>query len=469
MLFSSTTFLYGFLTILIALYYPIKNIKIKNILLLIFSLIFYSWGEPKYIFLMISTVFAAYIFGILIDKNRENKKSKIYMILCITIILLVLFIFKYLDFSINILNIFKRKDIDLFNLSLPIGISFYSFQILSYIIDLYRDKVKLQKNYMNLLLYVSFFPQLIAGPIVRYETIEEEINNRSVTLQDFINGFKRLIIGLSKKVLIANNVAVFCDYVYSNSLTGVGSSILWVAAICYTLQIYFDFSGYSDMAIGLGKMFGFNFLENFDYPYTATSITNFWRKWHISLSSFFRDYIYIPLGGNRVKKLKHIRNILIVWGLTGLWHGANYNYIFWGLYYGILLICEKFLLEKILNKIPNFGKHIYSLFLIIIGWVIFRIEDIEILGIVLFNMFSFKKSNWINLFKENALLLNTLPYIVIGIIFSFPIYKKFKEIVDKSDSFILVLIEDLILGILFGLSIMYLVSNQYNPFIYFKF
>ena len=469
MLFSSTTFLFAFLTILIVLYYPIKNIKIKNIILLIFSLIFYSWGEPKYIVLMILTVFVAYVFGILIDKNRNNKKSKIYMILSITFILSALFIFKYLDFSINIINIFKRKDIELFNLALPIGISFYSFQILSYVIDLYRDKVKVQKNYLNLLLYVSFFPQLIAGPIVRYETIEEEINNRKVTLQDFINGFKRLIIGLAKKVLIANNVAVFCDYIYNNSITDIGSSILWLAAICYALQIYFDFSGYSDMAIGLGKMFGFNFLENFDYPYTATSITNFWRKWHISLSSFFRDYVYIPLGGNRVNKFKRIRNILIVWGLTGLWHGANYNYIFWGLYYGIILICEKFLLEKILNKMPNLFKHIYSLFLIIIGWVIFRIEDIGVLGNVLFNMFAFKKSNWISLFKGNALLLNTLPYIGIGIIFSFPIYKKFKKIVDKSDSFVLTLIEDFILGILFGLSIMCLVSNQYNPFIYFKF
>ena len=329
MLFSSTTFIFIFLTLLLILYFPIKNIKYRNIILLIFSLIFYSWGEPKYIFLMLITVLIAYIFGLLIDKYRfEKRKSKLFLIISVVLILLNLFIFKYLDFSIGIFNSIFKTNIGLSKLVLPIGISFYTFQILSYVIDLYWGKVGVQKNYFRLLLYVSFFPQLIAGPIVRYETVEKEISDRKTTLDGFINGFKRFIWGLAKKVIIANNVAIFCDYIYNN-YSSYGSNILWVAAICYTLQIYFDFSGYSDMAIGLGKMFGFNFLENFNYPYIATSITDFWRRWHISLSSFFRDYVYIPLGGNRVSKIKFIRNIFIVWLLTGIWHGASYNFILW--------------------------------------------------------------------------------------------------------------------------------------------
>ena len=469
MLFSSTTFIFMFLPILLILYFLIKNIKYKNIILLIFSLIFYSWGEPKYIILMILTVLVAYLFGLLIDKYRKNKKkSKLFLIVSIILILLNLFIFKYLDFSIGIVNSIFKSNIGLTNLVLPIGISFYTFQILSYVIDLYRGKVGVQKNYFRLLLYVSFFPQLIAGPIVRYETVEKEISDRTVTLDSFIKGFKRFILGLAKKVIIANNVAYFCDFVYSN-YSNYGSGILWVAAICYTLQIYFDFSGYSDMAIGLGKMFGFNFLENFNYPYISTSITDFWRRWHISLSSFFRDYVYIPLGGNRVSKIKFIRNIFIVWLLTGIWHGASYNFILWGLYYAILLLIEKLFTGKYIEKMPKIFKIIYSLFFIIIGWVIFRIENISDLGQVLQNMFSFAVSDWSALFKSNMLLIPCLPYIIAGIIFSLPIDKWFSEKVDKSNGIILTLIEDFILGLLFGYSIMLLVSSSYNPFIYFRF
>ena len=469
MLFSSTTFIFLFLMLLLILYFPIKNIRYRNVILLIFSLIFYSWGEPKYIILMLLTVLVAYIFGLLIDKYRKNKrKSKLFLIISIVLILLNLFIFKYLDFSIGIVNSIFKSNIGLTNLVLPIGISFYTFQILSYVIDLYRGKVGIQKNYFRLLLYVSFFPQLIAGPIVRYETVEKEISNRTVTLDSFIKGFKRFILGLAKKVIIANNVAYFCDFVYSN-YSNYGSGILWVAAICYTLQIYFDFSGYSDMAIGLGKMFGFNFLENFNYPYISTRITDFWRRWHISLSSFFRDYVYIPLGGNRVSKIKFIRNIFIVWLLTGIWHGASYNFILWGLYYAILLLIEKLFTGKYIEKMPKIFKIIYSLFFIIIGWVIFRIENISDLGPVLKNMFSFTISDWSALFKSNMLLIPCLPYIIAGIIFSAPIDKWFSEKVDKSNSIILTLIEDFILGLLFGYSIMLLVSSSYNPFIYFRF
>lgn len=469
MLFSSTTFIFIFLTLLLILYFQIKNIKYRNIILLIFSLIFYSWGEPKYIFLMLITVLIAYIFGLLIDKYRfEKRKSKLFLIISVVLILLNLFIFKYLDFSIGIFNSIFKTNIGLSKLVLPIGISFYTFQILSYVIDLYWGKVGVQKNYFRLLLYVSFFPQLIAGPIVRYETVEKEISDRKTTLDGFINGFKRFIWGLAKKVIIANNVAIFCDYIYNN-YSSYGSNILWVAAICYTLQIYFDFSGYSDMAIGLGKMFGFNFLENFNYPYIASSITDFWRRWHISLSSFFRDYVYIPLGRNRVSKVKFIRNIFIVWLLTGIWHGASYNFILWGLYYAILLLIEKMFTGKYIEKLPKVLKMLYSLFFITLGWVIFRVENLNDLVLVIKKMFSFNNTSFVTLFNNNSMLISTIPYIILGIFLSLPIDKWFKEKVDKSNSVILTLIEDLILGVLFGISIMFLVSNSYNPFIYFRF
>ena len=469
MLFSSTTFIFMFLTLLLILYFPIKNIKYRNIILLIFSLIFYSWGEPKYIFLMLITVLIAYMFGLLIDKYRnDKKKSKLFLVISVILILLNLFIFKYLDFSIGIINSIFKTNIGLTKLVLPIGISFYTFQILSYVIDLYWGKVGVQKNYFRLLLYVSFFPQLIAGPIVRYETVEKEISDRKTTLDGFISGFKRFIWGLAKKVIVANNVAIFCDYVYNN-YSSYGSNILWVAAVCYTLQIYFDFSGYSDMAIGLGKMFGFNFLENFNYPYIATSITDFWRRWHISLSTFFRDYVYIPLGGNRVSKIKFIRNIFIVWLLTGIWHGASYNFILWGLYYAILLLIEKLFTGKYIEKLPKVLKILYSLFFITLGWVIFRVENINDLILVIKKMFSFNNTSFITLFNNNATLISTIPYIILGIFLSLPIDKWFKTKVDKSNGIVLTLIEDLILGVLFGISVMFLVSNSYNPFIYFRF
>ena len=469
MLFSSTTFIFMFLTLLLILYFPIKNIKYRNIILLIFSLIFYSWGEPKYIFLMLITVLIAYVFGLLIDKYRnDKKKSKLFLVISVILILLNLFIFKYLDFSIGIINSVFKTNIGLTKLVLPIGISFYTFQILSYVIDLYWGKVGVQKNYFRLLLYVSFFPQLIAGPIVRYETVEKEISDRKTTLDGFISGFKRFIWGLAKKVIVANNVAIFCDYVYNN-YSSYGSNILWVAAVCYTLQIYFDFSGYSDMAIGLGKMFGFNFLENFNYPYIATSITDFWRRWHISLSTFFRDYVYIPLGGNRVSKIKFIRNIFIVWLLTGIWHGASYNFILWGLYYAILLLIEKLFTGKYIEKLPKVLKILYSLFFITVGWVIFRVENINDLILVIKKMFSFNNTSFITLFNNNATLISTIPYIILGIFLSLPIDKWFKTKVDKSNGIVLTLIEDLILGVLFGISVMFLVSNSYNPFIYFRF
>lgn len=466
MVFSSLSFLCGFLPLIVLFYFSIKNLKIRNIVLLIFSLVFYSWGEPKYILLMLITVLIAYISGILIEKNNKQSQKKVITVIAVIAILLSLFTFKYLNFSINIFNKIFGLNISNLKLILPIGISFYTFQILSYIIDLYKGEVKLQKNYLKLLLYVSFFPQLIAGPIVRYNTIEEEIDNRKTTLEDFIYGLKRFIIGLSKKVIIANNVAILCDNIYSN-YNGYGSNILWLAAVAYTIQIYFDFSGYSDMAIGLGRIFGFHFLENFNYPYISTSVTDFWRRWHISLSSFFRDYVYIPLGGNKKGIKKQIRNILIVWMLTGLWHGANYNFIIWGLYYGILLILEKFVLKKIIDKTPKIIRHVVVLVIITVGWVIFRIENITDLSKIIFGMFNFTHTSLKSFISSDITQINSLIYLAIGIIFSMPIYKKLFK--DTENSIVLTIIEDFSLGVLFILCIMFLVSNQYNPFIYFRF
>ena len=471
MLFSSLTFLFMFLPILLLLYFVNKNIKYRNCILLIFSLIFYSWGEPKYIILMLLTTFVVYVSGLIIEKNRNNIKSKLSLTISIVICLLSLFIFKYLYFSTHIINSIFSTRIKSFNLILPIGISFYTFQIITYIVDLYRGKVKLQRNPFKLLLYVSFFPQLIAGPIVRYETIEKEINTRKITKDSFVQGFKRFLIGLSKKVIIANNVAILSDYIYNNNnlSSDVGTSLLWVAALAYSLQIYFDFSGYSDMAIGLGKMFGFNFLENFNYPYIASSITDFWRRWHISLSTFFRDYVYIPLGGNKVKRIINIRNIIIVWILTGLWHGASFNYIIWGIYYCIFLLIEKFVIGKKIKNIPRIVRHFISLIIIVIGWVIFRLEDTSMLIQVLKGMFVFNKTDWLAIFKINTKLVTIIPYLIIGIIFSLPIDTWLHKKVVNSKKIYLTLLEDFVLGVLFIIVVVKLVSNSYNPFIYFRF
>ena len=329
MVFSSLTFLLLFLPITLFFYFIIPKTKtnLRNIVLLIVSLIFYAWGEPIYILLMMFSIIINYFLGLILDKSN---KRKLWLIISIFFNIGLLFFFKYTDFFLSNLNNLFNIEIPLLNLTLPIGISFYTFQILSYVIDVYRKEVQVQKNILKLATYITLFPQLIAGPIVRYITICDELNKRDESIKNFASGLRRFILGLGKKVIIANNVAILADAVFNNSPNGVGSLIIWLGAIAYTIQIYFDFSGYSDMAIGLGKMFGFNFLENFNYPYIAKSITDFWRRWHISLSSFFRDYLYIPLGGNRCSKIKWFRNIFIVWFLTGLWHGASWNYIVWG-------------------------------------------------------------------------------------------------------------------------------------------
>lgn len=460
MVFSSITFLFYFLPIVLALYYLVPN-KFKNLILLISSFIFYFYGEPKYVLLMAFSIISTYICGILVDKYRGTKTAKLFLILEIIISIGLLIYFKYADFIIKNINLWLSQKIDLINVLLPIGISFYTFQMISYVVDIYRGEVKVQKNILKLATYVSLFPQLIAGPIVRYSTIEKQLENREYSINKFSLGVRRFVIGLGKKVLIANVIGTLVNTFFISE----DKSILfyWLYAIGVMLQIYFDFSGYSDMAIGLGKMFGFDFLENFNYPYIATSITDFWRRWHISLSSWFRDYVYIPLGGNRVSKIKWIRNIMVVWILTGLWHGAEWNFIIWGIYFGILLIIEKLLLLKKTEKIPKFLKVIYTLFFVMISFIIFNgneiIENIKgVFGIGNISVIS----------KESIYYLKSyFIVILIGIIGATPIMKNIvkKEKIKKFTN----ILEPIYLFSILLLSTSYIIDGSFNPFLYFRF
>ena len=469
MVFSSLFFLLIFMPVVFIIYYILPKRNLRNIWLFITSLIFYSWGEPIYIFLMLFSTINDFIFSNLVFNAKENKKylkAKIFFVISLVINILLLMFFKYSNFLISNLNVLFDLNIKSLNLILPIGISFYTFQTMSYSIDVYRGKVKAQRNFISLATYVTMFPQLIAGPIVRYITIENELTNRKESLSMFSGGLRRFIVGLSKKVLIANQMGLIVDSIYQNSANGNATYLLWLAAIAYTFQIYFDFSGYSDMAIGLGKMFGFNFLENFNYPYISDSITDFWRRWHISLSSWFKDYVYIPLGGNRKF---FIRNLLIVWFLTGLWHGASWNFIFWGLYYGILLLVEKLVLSKIKKNIPKILKHFYTLFFIVIGWVIFRIENLSELKLIIADMFKYKPI----LFKDFILLyqdiFSAIPWLIVAVIASIPIKNIAVRKVNDKNRKIVLFIRDILIIILFLLSIICLVGEQFNPFIYFRF
>ena len=461
MVFSSITFLFYFLPIVLAIYYLVPN-KWKNIVLLISSFIFYFYGEPRYVILMTFSIVCTYIFGLLIDKYKKYSKLFLTLFICISVGLLVYF--KYINFIIENINLFLANKIDFIYVALPIGISFYTFQMISYIVDVYRGQAKVQKNILKLAMYVSLFPQLIAGPIVRYTTIEEQLENREYTMEKFALGVRRFIIGLGKKVLIANVLGELNNiFLASND-----SSVLfyWLYAISAMLQIYFDFSGYSDMAIGLGKMFGFEFLENFNYPYAATSITDFWRRWHISLSSWFRDYIYIPLGGNRVSKLKWLRNILIVWLLTGLWHGAAWNFVFWGLFFGTLLIVEKVFLEKHLKKLPKFLLHIYVLLIVMISFIIFNGESISQ---IMQNIGGLIGINNIPLISQESLYYfkSYFVVIIIGIIGATPILKNIacSNKISKTGNFI----EPIFLLLILILCTSYIVDGSFNPFLYFRF
>lgn len=465
MVFSSFTFLFIFLPLVLLTYFLAKKRQLRNIVLLVFSLIFYAWGEPVYVILMLLSIIVNYLIALKIERRKRGKKK--WMIIDVIFNLGVIGFFKYGNFIIQNINSIFHSNIGEMDLALPIGISFYTFQVLSYVIDVYRKTVPAQKSIVNLGMYVTLFPQLIAGPIVRYETVAEEIENRKENFTEVVEGLKRFFIGLGKKVLIANQMALIADTIYGGDLANTGTVSLWLAAISYTLQIYFDFSGYSDMAIGLGRMFGFHFLENFNYPYIAKSITDFWRRWHISLSTWFRDYVYIPLGGNRVSTLKWLRNILVVWLLTGLWHGASWNFILWGVYYGVILIIEKVFLGRIIEKLPKVLQHIYALFFIIIGWVIFRVEDFSQMGIVLQKMFTWQASSIIDNIVLNFDVFSSLPYVLIGIIGSMPLFAKVREKRKQTNSYLIV--SNLWSFGIFMLSICFLLVATYNPFIYFRF
>ena len=462
MVFTSISFIYYFLPLLLICYFVVPK-KFRNIILLMFSVLFYFYGEPRYILLMLIEVLISYVVGLLIDKY----KNKNILIIGIFIHVLLFGIFKYFNFVIiNVNNLF-HSNLNLLNVVLPIGISFYTFQIISYEIDVYNEKVNVQSNILKYFLYVFLFPQLIAGPIVRYQDVNNEIDNRNVTLEMFANGLRRFIIGLSKKVIIANNLGELCN-IYLN-LGDKSVLFTWIFAISYMLQIYFDFSGYSDIAIGLGKMLGFNFPENFNYPYMAKSITDFWRRWHMTLSSWFRDYVYIPLGGNKKGVLKQIRNILIVWSLTGLWHGASWNFIVWGLYFGILLILEKFILKKYFSNVPKFIKCIYTLFLVMISFVIFQGDRLSSAFNIIKGLFGLNGELFIN----NVTLYYLKGYvlfIVLGVIGSTNYVKNLViKISNGKGKKIINILEPIYLLILLIIVTMYLIDSSYNPFLYFRF
>lgn len=465
MLFTSISFLYYFLPALIIIYF-ITPKKYKNIILLIASLLFYFYGEPKYVFLMIAEIVIAYTGAILIDKYKSQSKNILIITLFIHVFLLI--IFKYTDFIIQTINDISNANIKLLNIALPIGISFYTFQIISYVIDVYNGKVKVQKNIINLATYVSLFPQLVAGPIVRYQTVEKELDDRVHSFNNFAYGIRRFSIGLAKKVLIANALGELCTKAFVLNETTV--IFYWIFGISYMLQLYFDFSAYSDMAIGLGRIFGFNFPENFNYPYISKSITEFWHRWHISLGTWFKDYVYIPLGGNRDGKYKQIRNILIVWLLTGIWHGANWTFLIWGLLFGIILIIEKIFLNKFMEKLSSFIKRIYVLFIVMILFIIFNAENMSVALTNIKGLFGMNGEVFINDYTLHY-LKSYLPLLIIAFLGATPFIKTLIDKLRKNKyvNNIINILEPILIVMILVVVTSYLIDNSYNPFLYFRF
>lgn len=464
MVFSSLVFMFAYLPITLLAYYLVPR-QGRNIFLFIINLIFYGWGEPKLVLLMVFNIFLNYTGGWLVDKYRADaKKKKLFLILTCVLDIGILAVFKYTGMITETLNMLPFLNIPELQISLPIGISFYTFQTMSYVIDVYRDDAPVSKNFINFGTYVALFPQLIAGPIVRYRDVAEQLVNRRETLEMFTKGVKLFMVGLAKKVIIANTMGTLTTNIFAttdeNGVVGT-----WVGMIAYTFQIYFDFSGYSDMACGLGNMMGFEFLKNFNYPYIAKSITDFWRRWHISLSTWFKEYVYIPLGGNRKGVKRQILNLLIVWGLTGLWHGAAYNFVLWGLYYGLLLILEKFVLKKYLDRLPSFVQHIYTLFIIIIGWGLFYFTDVGQLGEFMVDLFNF--GNGICGDQAFNLIMSNMPMLIIAAVASTPLatmlYTRFEH-----RRFMWIPETLYCMGVL-AVSTASLVNQSYNPFLYFRF
>ncbi|MEG1255846.1 MBOAT family O-acyltransferase [Clostridium sp.] len=468
MVFSSLIFLFGFLPITLIIYY-VSPKNIRNLVILAMSLGFYAWGEPIYIFLMMGSIVIDYIGGLMIEASSKDKEKKKFIFITVIVLnLSILFFFKYYGFFIDNINSILGTSLQIRTLPLPLGISFYTFQLISYIADVYMGKVRAQKNIINFGAYIAMFPQLVAGPIVQYSDVEEQLNNRKESINKFGEGVERFIAGVGKKVLIANNLGLIWTEIKGLPIGEISVLSAWLGIIAFTLQIYFDFSGYSDMAIGLGKMMGFDFLENFKYPYISKSITEFWRRWHISLGSWFKDYIYIPLGGNRKGLAVQFRNLLIVWFATGLWHGASWNFVVWGLYFGMLIFIEKLFLGKILEKVPGFISRIYTIVLIIISWVFFDIEKLSNAISYIKVMFGIGENSFIDNMAKYTLKTN-LIILILGIVCATPLIrnliKRLKGKLEFNGLIAVIGIHMLILII----STAYLVSESYNPFLYFRF
>ena len=470
MVFSSLVFLYLFLPLVLIVYFISPKV-LRNTVLLGASLFFYAWGEPKLVILMLISILINYIMGIVIDRTTKTRK-KVWLAATIIANLAILGYYKYAGFAVDVIENVFDISIEWETIPLPIGISFYTFQAMSYIIDVYRKDTTAQKSFINLALYISLFPQLVAGPIVRYQTIADQIRLRLITSGKIVEGTTRFIQGLSKKVLIANPMGEIADKVFLLSGADLTTGTAWLGIVAYSLQIYFDFSGYSDMAIGLGKCFGFDFEENFRYPYMSQSVSEFWRRWHISLGSWFRDYVYIPLGGNRVALWKTYRNLLIVWTLTGFWHGASWTFMAWGFYYGLLISLEKWFLLKWLERIPRLFRHVYLLLIVMIGWVFFRADNFNYAFDYLQAMFRFD-----NLVDYTTILLVSDYYlfILLAVILAFPVYPMLKKFTDDRTVNTPVLQGTVSLAstafylILLLIITMYLVNATHNPFIYFRF
>lgn len=473
MVFSSLLFLFRFLPLVLLLYY-IAPRRVRNVVLFLFSLFFYAWGEPKYVFLMLFSITMDYTVGRLIDKAKREgkmKRARGFLLFSVCMNLGILGFFKYADFVIDTINALTGMELPLLGIPLPIGISFFTFQTMSYTIDVYRGATEVQTNWVNYGTYVSMFPQLIAGPIVQYKTIAEQMRDRRENADDFVLGIHRFVIGVGKKVLLANNIGLLWDSIEALPIGEVPVATAWLGALAFTFQIYFDFSGYSDMAIGLGKMFGFHFLENFDYPYVSKSVTEFWRRWHISLSSWFREYVYIPLGGNRKGTWKQVRNIFVVWMLTGIWHGAHWNYVLWGVYYGILLIVEKFLLKPLLIRLPGWVQNLYTMFLVVISWVIFKCEDLTFCVSYLKAMFGGFSAGLFN--GESLYLLRNYGILLVILLLGCTRIPKSwgKKLENRfgANGGVMTAARMIFYLFILILSVAYLVDATYNPFLYFRF
>ncbi len=459
MVFSSSLFLFVFLPVLFFFYFLVKD-RHKNMILLVASIFFYAWGEPKNVLLMLLSILINFVFGFLVEKAWKLKH--LFFVSAVIYNIGMLFIFKYLNFFIDIINKIAGMKIQISEIALPIGISFYTFQVMSYIIDVYCGKIKAQKKLENLALYVALFPQLIAGPIVRYVDIEKQIIRRTTTWGNVRIGVVRFMAGFSKKVLIADQLASLVDICFGGAYPSV--YINWIGAVAYTLQIYFDFSGYSDMAIGLGKIFGFDFPENFNYPYISESVQEFWRRWHITLSSWFRDYVYIPLGGSRCGKRRTYINYIIVFFMTGLWHGASFNFIIWGLFYGVVLIVERIGWNKILEKLPCVVRHIYTLLVIMIGWVFFRADSLASAVLYIKGMFRIAGKDIANFWY--IMDRQIWFFLIVGIVLSIP-HPQVSAFFEKNA--LRKTAQEILLALVFIIAICYMVGSGYSPFLYFRF